>query len=233
MKFIARWTFRLLLLGIVLVVGLVLLKDTLLKSWVENRIRSATGLEVKIGRFEVAIDRPVVRIESFLLYNTAELGGGPLLDIPELHLEYDWEALKAKEIRIKLLRLDLRELNLVEDQKGKTNLSTFIQQLGDVPQPQGSTNKPDSAIKFHGIDTFNLSLGTLRFISLKDPRRNQELKLNLRNVVSQNMRTEQDFMLLLLKVMLRHGLTLLLSPAPAHDPRSTNTIPIHEKATQR
>lgn len=233
MKFIARWIFRLFILGIVLLVALFLLKDSLLKALVENRVRQATGMEVKIGRLEVAIDRPVVQIENFVLYNTAELGGSPLLDIPELHIEYDWDALRNQELHIKLLRLDLREMNLIEDNKGQTNLSVLINQLGNVSQAQGATNKVDSSKKFRGIDTLNYSLGTLRFVSLKDPRRNQELKLNIKNETVQNIRTEQDIMFLLLKVMLRHGLTILLSPPRALEVRGTNSNLFQEKATQR
>ncbi len=224
MKFIVRWTFRFLLLGIVVVVALFLLKDTLLKSLVENRIRKVTGMEVKIGGLEVALDRPVIRMENFVIYNQGEFGGSPLLDIPDLHLEYDFDSIMRKELHIKLLRLNLREMNLIETKNGQTNLSVFLDQISSTPSTNINTNAVSQVSNFKGIDTLNLSLGTLRFVSLKDPRRNQELKLNIKNQITQNLRSEMDLTLLLLKITIRHGLTLLLSPSHPPTGRPTNIL---------
>ena len=120
MKFLVRWMFRLFLLGLVLVVSLLLLKDTILKSVAESRLREATGMEVSIGRLEVALDRPVLRIENLVIYNSAEFGGSPLLDLSFLLMEYDFEALRDGHFHARLLRLELKELHIVESQGDKS-----------------------------------------------------------------------------------------------------------------
>src|SRR3954466_6450091 len=102
-KFIFRWAFRFLILAIVLVVALLLLKDQILRSVVESQIRKATGMDVKIGALQVGLTRPVFNLENFVLYNTAEFGGGPFLDVPELHLEFYPGATSAREFRCKLV----------------------------------------------------------------------------------------------------------------------------------
>src|ERR1044071_9205427 len=123
-KFIFRWAFRLLILAIVLVVALVLLKDEILKNIAEKRIRKSTGMDVKIGALHVGLTQPVFNLENFVLYNTAEFGGGAFLDVPDLHLEFYPDAAK-RELRFKLVRMNVRELNIVQSLQGHTNISSI------------------------------------------------------------------------------------------------------------
>src|SRR5260221_13708949 len=114
MKFLFRWLFRLLVLLIVLIVAGVLLLDTIAREVAEYRISNATGLEVKIGKVNVGILNPRVTVENFVLYNTAEFGGSPLLDVPELHMEYVWPTLFSTKLHFRLISLNLPRLNMYE-----------------------------------------------------------------------------------------------------------------------
>ena len=224
MKFLVRWIFRLFLLGLVLVVSLLLLKDTILKSVAESRLREATGMEVRIGRLEVALDRPVVRIENLVIYNSAEFGGSPLLDLGFLLMEYDFDAMRDGHFHARLLKLELKELHIVESQGGRTNLYAMM----ETAQRNAASKKSNSAetanpAAFDGIDTLNLSLGAFRFTSFKDARRNQQLDLNLHNEVFQKIRSEQDVAAILLRIALRQGVSFLLGP------RSVPSVPSVQK----
>ncbi len=88
MKWLFRWLFRLLILLIVLVVAGVLLLNPIAKEITEYRIKRETGMDVKIGNLEVGILNPGVTIENLVLYNSAEFGGAPFIDLPELRVEY-------------------------------------------------------------------------------------------------------------------------------------------------
>ena len=226
MKFLVRWAFRLFLLGLVLVVALLLLKDTILKSIAESRLRAATGMEVRIGKLEVALDRPVIRIENLVIYNPAEFGGSPLLDLGFLLLEYDLDAIRDGHFHARLLRLELKELHIVESQNGRTNVFVMM----ETAQRNAASNKSDAAKvenqpAFDGIDTLNLSLGTFRFTSLKDARRNQLFDLNLHNEVFQKVRSEQDVAAILLRIVLRQGVSFLMGPR-ATIPSPTSLQPV-------
>src|ERR1041385_5476467 len=107
MKFVFKWALR---LAILLVVLFLLSLDSLLKAAVTRQIRAQTGLEARIEKFSAGIFSPVVTIENFKLYNPADFGGGPFLNIRELHVEYDRAALGRRTVHLKLLRLDLAEL---------------------------------------------------------------------------------------------------------------------------
>ena len=116
MKWVFKWTFRLVLLFVILMVVLALSLDSIFKALIERQIRAGTGMDAKIGKLSVSWLSPVVRIENFKLYNSAEFGGTPFLDIRELHLEYDRAAITRRTLHVKLLRLDLAELNVVKSE---------------------------------------------------------------------------------------------------------------------
>lgn len=215
-RFVFRWAFRLLILAIVLVVALILLKDTILKNIAETQIRKSTGMDVKIGALHVSLTEPIFNLENFVLYNTAEFGGGTFIDVPDLHLEFYPDTAK-RELRFKLVRMNVRELNIVESQQGHTNISSVAGALESLQA--GHTNTHDAV--FQGIDTLNLSIGKIRYVDMRRPQRNQEIKLALQNEVIRNVRTWDDMAAILFKVLLRAGFSIYFDqPTPA---RATNS----------
>ena len=201
-KFVIRWAFRLLILFLVLVVALLLLKDTIIKSVVEARIRAETGMEARIGKFETGLLSSTVTIEDFKLYNSAEFGGSPLIDLRELHLELDRNGLASRELHFKLVRVNLAEINVVENKDGKTNLEV-LQEL----QKKKTGQQVD--LTFTGIDTLNLTVGKLRFSKLKQPGKVREVNIGLQNEILTNVRSAADFTGLMVKLALKHGTSLL------------------------
>lgn len=179
MKFIFRWAFRLFLVFVVLLVAAVLLMNTIIKSVLENRIREQSGRDVKIGNLDLSLLNSRLTIENFKLYNTAELGGGPFLELPELHIELDREALSRRELHFKLIRLHLAELNIVQSQSGRGGIAQFPQL-----NPQALTNqvihtrpRQGDQLQFAGIDTLNLTLGRIKQIDLRQPANSREYPL--------------------------------------------------------
>src|SRR6185437_3138981 len=120
MKWLFKWAFRVIALAILAVVLLLVFKDTILRKVGEHQIRVETGMDVKIGRFSSGLFSPVVTIENLKLYNTPQFGGTEFLIVPELHVELDAEALAAHKLKIKLVRFNLAELDVVKNQAGQT-----------------------------------------------------------------------------------------------------------------
>ena len=206
-KFAFRWAFRLLILAIVLGIGVVLLKDTLVKEFTQRRIQKETGLQVRIGAMQTALFSSTVSIQNLVIYNPAEFGGGPFLDIPDLHLEYDYSSVAGEGFKLKLLRLDVKELHIVENNAGQTNIVTILQKvapnlLKEDDQGQGGPGG------FGGIDMLNLSVGKVRYTNLRNPRRDQEVNLRMRNAIIQNIRTGHDLTGVFLKVLVQAGITI-------------------------
>lgn len=220
MRFLFRWAFRLVLLMVVLVVAVVLLKDTLLKSFAEYKIRSETGLDARIGRIASGLFSPTFTIENLKLYNAAEYGGSPLLDIPELHLECRRGPLALQKLQFKLVRLDLQEVNVVENKNGNTNIVGMLGALEKLT----SSNTPEPSwmgLKFQGIEILNLTLGKIRYSSLKKPGKTTEVELGLKNEIITDIKTLPQLTDLLLNAMLKKGITI--SSASSQRPQRTTT----------
>jgi hypothetical protein len=191
LKFIFKWLLRLFILAVVLAVIFFLSLDSILRVVIQHNIRAQTGLEAEIGKFHLGLFKPVVHVENFKLYNPAEFGGTPFLNIPEIHVEYDQPALKRGEIHITLLRFNLGELDIVKNQAGQTNLFA----LGAaVPTPKNVAKsngleeiKKRTGLDFKGIDVLNVSIGTAKYIDLKDQKNNREQKFGIENQVINNV----------------------------------------------
>ena len=100
MKWILKWLFRL-IIAAVRAGGAgrrhpVVVLDTILRVVAENRIRAQTGMDAEIGKFHLGLLEPSVEIKTCKLYNPPAFGGTPFLNIPEIHVEYDRDALREK-----------------------------------------------------------------------------------------------------------------------------------------
>jgi hypothetical protein len=209
MKQVFKWLLRLFVLAVVLAVIFFLSLDTVLRLVVQHNIRAQTGMEAEIGKFHLGLMEPVIHVENFKLYNPAEFGGTPFLNIPEIHVEYDQPALKRGEIHLTLLRFNLGELDIVKNQAGQTNLFS----LGAaVPTPKNVAKsngldeiKSRTGLDFKGIDVLNVSVGTAKYIDLKDSQNNREQKIGIENQVINNVTNAANLTGLAVLVALRGG----------------------------
>ena len=117
-------------------------------------------------------------IQNFKLFNPPGFGGTPFLDIPEIHVEYDPLALAKHQFHVTLLRFNLGELDIVKNDAGQTNLFSIV---GSVSvKNSGARSKAEftkkTGLEFTGIDVLNVSIGTLKYIDLKDQRQNRIAK---------------------------------------------------------
>src|SRR6185436_3175625 len=162
MRRLFRWALYAFIMVVVLIVAGVLLLDTMAKSLVESRIRAETGMDVKIGKLVIGLASPTITVEEFKLYNTSEFGGSPFVEMPELHLEYDREALYSGKLHLKLARLNLAEVYVIENKDGKSNVQELQKKQ---PKPSNiSTNKTSGPpLEFLGIDTLNVTISKAKF----------------------------------------------------------------------
>ncbi len=209
LKFVFKWGLRLFLLAVVLVVIFFLSLDTILRLTTEHRIRAQTGMEAEIGKFHLGLLEPVIEIKDLRLYNPANFGGTPFLNIPEIHVEYDRLALARNQIHITLLRFNLGELDIVKNEAGQTNLFALgvnVPAKKDLAQSKPfDTFKRQTGLDFKGIDVLNVSVGTAKYIDLKDQKNNREQKFAIDNLVIKNVQQPADLAGLLVLVSMRGG----------------------------
>lgn len=206
-RFLVRWAFRSLVIVMVLTVGLILLKDTLVKGYVEHQLRKQTGLDVNIGWLEVGLLTPTLTVADLKLFNSAEFGGSPFLQVPDLHLEYRPETLLRRKLHLTLVRMALSEVNVVEGRDGRTNVVAVLPEWTTASSPRNA-HESLLGFKFTGIDTLNLSLGTLRYSSVRKPGKATEIKVGLKNEIFTDLKSIADARDAVLKRAFRSGITI-------------------------
>ena len=226
MRCLIRWLFRLVVVLVGLALVLYLAKDSILRRMAEQRLRARTGLDVQIGRLSSGIFSPIVTVEDFKVFNSAEFGGTPFVNIPELHVELDADALSRHQLHVKLMRFNLAELDVVRNEAGQTNIYSILNKVKAEASKEGSSMP--SLLKdfeFTGIDVLNLTLGKANFIDLKEPKHNREIQVNLRNQVFRGVKSDADLYGILFMIWLRSGGNFALAPArpdpPPGDARAT------------
>ncbi|MCC7373953.1 MAG: hypothetical protein IT581_04810 [Verrucomicrobiales bacterium] len=202
-RFVFRWLFRLLILAVVLATALFLARDALTREWILYRIRTVTGLETHLQSVRTAWLAGSITLSQLEVFNSAEFGGGRLLSIPDLHLELDTSRLWQRELRLNLARLHLAELNVVRNAAGATNLFALRRNVEDRTSAVDAAILSPPGIDFAGIDTLNLTLGTLRLIQMGPTNQLREIRVGVTNEILRNVRSEQDFTPLILRVTFR------------------------------
>jgi hypothetical protein len=223
MKRLLKWGLRLGLLAVALIFLVLLCRDAVTRIVIERWIRSNTGLETRIGKYSSGLFSPDVSIKDLKVYNTPEFGGTPLLEVPEIHVELDREALAQHKLHVTLLRINLAELNIVRNEAGRTNIFSLLNQ---APMALATTNglKTESLIKelgdfqFDGIDILNLSLGRIQYLDLQNARNNREIPVNLQNQIFKKVNSEGDVYGILVMIWLRSGGAFSLAPARTNQP---------------
>ena len=224
MKFLFRWLFRLLVLLIILAVAAVLVIDPIARAFLERRLHERTGMDVEIGKVSVGLLSPTLTIRDLKMFNTADFGGSPFLDLPELHVEYDLGALRDRRVHFRLVRLDLEELGLVQDKQGRNNFQVMMdhQDSGAARSSSSNSTSPKTSVAFGGIDTLNLTLGKVTMLRLDHSGEPKVKQFGLRNQILSDLQTSQEVELKIAILLAQHGGFELFDFFPAESPAATS-----------
>lgn len=195
-----KFVFRLVFGTALLVLALVLLRNVIAEVVLERQLRAATGMEVSIGRVRIGLTEPTLALLDLRVFNTDDFGRTTCLDVPELYVEYDLEALRNRQVHLKKVRLDLAELHIVQNDQGRNNFRELLVRPEVKSSLVGGGN-----LEFRGIDTLNLALGRFRYTDLNRPSENDELFIGLKGQVVRNVKSLEDVRPLLTRLALERN----------------------------
>lgn len=202
-----RWlriTLKILLGAAALVATLLLIAllsfDWIVKRTLQSRVNASGVAEVEIGSLNIGLLRPHLEVRDLKVFGQSQFGGVQLLDLPELRVEYDREALNRQELKFRLVRLRLNELTLMDGfAGGQTNMFQRMQGFSELIVAYTNrlgelTNRVDldraqrvGNATFRGIDRLELTLGRVRFVDMKDPLSEKVATLNINRRVMTNI----------------------------------------------
>ncbi len=150
LRWFFKWLFRLILgiVGLVVVAAIVLLLtyNSILRTIMEHNIREQTGMDAEIGHLDVKLTEPAIEIRDLRIYNPTNFAGAPFLNIPEIHIEYDFSSLKRRQLHFTLVRLNLAEIDIVKNQNGQLNILAMNSTMQpESPPVISSSQKPETA----------------------------------------------------------------------------------------
>ncbi len=224
MKFLLKWLFRLVLLLLVLLAILALSFDSIVTSVAESKLRKQTGLEVQLGRLEIRPWSGRARVEQLVIYNPVEFGGGPLINLAELQVEYDPELARERKLHLKVLRFNLAELNIIISKEGQSNVDGVRRTVAKVRRGERIV-KTNAPMEFVGLDMLNVTLGKGTVTDLRFSGTPHEFDLKIRNEVIQDVKDTEDLLTKLSPLLKRAGLAFLGLGQPSPEPASTNRPP--------
>ena len=148
------------LLTAVVVVG----KNIIAKTILTKGLKAVCGLEFKVDSIDIGILSTSVEIKGLKVYNPAGFSDKLLADVPEIYLDYDLGSLFSNKLHLKELRVNVKELLIVQDNRTKVNLNSLA-----VLAPLPSNKKPPEV----QIDKLNLRIRKMvykNYVLSKNPQ---------------------------------------------------------------
>jgi len=183
----------------VIIAGLAVVKDQLIKSAVLRAAKTVLGVPVEIDGLSLGILKPSIRIKGFRIYNPKGFPKGVIVDVPEVSVRYDLKALLKKKLHLEDVVFNLKEIDIVKNKDSAINIDS-LRPLGKnkAKNTEGENKKSEPlAIK---IDTLRLTIGKLVYkdfstggkpsVSVSD--------INIKNKVYRNINSVQKLAILIL-----------------------------------
>ena len=178
-------------IGIVLLVIVIILailvfaKDMIIKSTLSAGVRAATGLKLQIKSMKVGLVTTLVDVKDLKLFNPPGFTDKVMVDIPEIYVDYDLGAFFKKKVHLETLRLDLKELVVVKNEKGELNLDSLkvVKETKEEKAPKEKKPKEEAEKKAPEIqiDDLHLKIGKVIYkdYSKGTPPKVREFNVNI------------------------------------------------------
>ena len=123
----------------VLLLGLILAKNIIVKTALVKGIKAITGVEIQVGRVNVGLVNTLIDINDLEIFNPSGFVDKVMADIPEIYVAYDLGAFFKKQVHLRNLKLDLKELVVVQNASRLVNinsLKTLMPKQSAEPAPE-------------------------------------------------------------------------------------------------
>ncbi len=111
---------------LVLILGLTVAifnRNILARFIIVHGIKKVCGLGVNIQSLNIGL--PNVSITGLKIYNPSGFKDRLLADIPEIYVNFDLPAFFKGQVHLGKLKLEIKELNVVSNEKGKQNVNSL------------------------------------------------------------------------------------------------------------
>lgn len=138
---------------VVVLVALLFVKDMVVKFSVENGIEYVTGLKLRMGSLRLGLVKTDVDIKDLKIDNPKGYKDKVMIDMPRIYVEYSLPEVIKGNIHLKDVKIDLKELVVVKNEKGELNLNSL-----NVVKGEEGAKAPAGKAKAMNLRIDNLDL---------------------------------------------------------------------------
>ena len=195
-KFIA-WAFVLLIL---LLAGLVLARNSIIRAAIVKGAQMYAGVECQVEGIDIGLFDSYVKVDQFkLMQPPGGFGEGILIDVPELYADYELKEMLADKVHLTELRFNMAEVHVVKNKDGKLNLEALV-----PPSKEEKKREEERGSKEFLIDVAYLSIGRVRYTDMtKTPPKEYDFQVNAKDEKLVNIRSVDDLRGMVLKILLK------------------------------
>ncbi|MFH1441390.1 MAG: hypothetical protein ABIH18_05065 [Candidatus Omnitrophota bacterium] len=171
-------------------------KNQIINTIVSIAAKKVIGADVRIGSLSFGIFKHRVVINNLKVYNPTGFPKEILLDLPKIRVDYDLPSLLKKQVYLKHVEVNLRELVVIKNKEGQLNVNSL-----KVSQKQEAKakEKPAEAMPFK-IDYLVL---TINKVIYKDYSKGEKpdvrfFDINIKNKAYKNITSVNQLVSLLL-----------------------------------
>ena len=124
MMFMKKWQSILIVVAVALI-GLGIVKNILVQTAISAFGSKIVGAPIRIGVFSIGFITQKVHIRDLKLYNPPGFPNEPLVDFPEIRVDYDVFALLTGKIHLRLVIVNMKEMVVIRNKEGKLNVDSL------------------------------------------------------------------------------------------------------------
>ncbi len=138
-----------LILLLVLLIGVVLLRNVIVRLALPPLARALAGVQVAVGNVAIGLRAPQIALRDVHVMNPAGFPSEPMLTVPEVYLQYSRASLLQDTVRVLSARLHISRIVIGRNAQGAVNVR--VPPDGGSGSSTGSGAKPKKNIAFERL----------------------------------------------------------------------------------
>jgi uncharacterized protein involved in outer membrane biogenesis len=160
-KFLVILAVLLIMFGVILA-GLYMFRDSLLKVAVERGMEHVTGLDMTVGSLKTDIKNTNIAMSNLLMHNPKDFKDRIMVDMPHIYADYNLRALIDSDLHIYDMKIEIKEFSVVKNKDGKLNLD-YLKPIQDMADQAKAKAKPQADAPDFRIDKLELKIGRVYY----------------------------------------------------------------------
>lgn len=150
---------KLIIIILILFAIVAVTKNFVTKIVISTGVQAITGLKLNIKSVDIGIFETLIGIKGLEIFNPDGFEDRLMADVPEIYADYNIRGLLKKKVHFSEIRLDLKELVVVKNEKGELNLNSL-----KVVKKKESADVKNSRKKSNlEIDSLQLKIGKVTY----------------------------------------------------------------------